>query len=74
VWCAPVLSWPALVAEPGFAALDAVQAVQGPDGSQVRTTRCPIRIDGAVLKNGRAGPRLGADTAAIDAALEEQAA
>jgi len=74
VWCAPILSWPALVAEPGFAALDAVQAVRGPDGGEVRTTRCPIRIDGAVLKSDRAGPRLGADTTAIDAALLEQTA
>ena len=74
VWCAVVQDWTALAAHPAFVALDAVQAVHAPDGGAMRTTRCPIRIDGAILKSGRAAPRLGADTAAIDATLTELSA
>ncbi|WP_131196082.1 CaiB/BaiF CoA transferase family protein [Lichenihabitans psoromatis] len=67
IWCAEVLDWPALAAHPGFAALDAIQEVEGEQGARLVTTRCPVRIDGAVLKAQRAGPRLGADTDAIAA-------
>jgi CoA:oxalate CoA-transferase len=67
VWCADVLDWPALIAHPGFAALDLVQEVEGQGGPRLATTRCPVRIDGAVLTSRRAGPRLGADTEAVAA-------
>ena len=65
VWCAPVLDWPQLVEQDGFQALDAVQEIRGRTGGTMRTTRCPIRIDGEVIKAARAGPPLGADTAAV---------
>lgn len=67
IWCADVFDWPTLLAHPGFAALDLVQEVQGDGGARLSTTRCPVRIDGAVLKSPRAAPRLGADTAAVAA-------
>lgn len=67
IWCADVLDWPTLAAHPGFAALDAVQEVEGEGGGHLATTRCPVRIDGAVLKSSKAGPRLGADTMSIAA-------
>jgi crotonobetainyl-CoA:carnitine CoA-transferase CaiB-like acyl-CoA transferase len=66
IWAAPVLDWPALRAEPAFAALNATQTVRSPDGAELQLTRCPIRIDGSVLTSPRAAPRLGADRAAID--------
>jgi len=66
IWAAPVLDWPALRAEPAFAALNATQAVRAPDGAELSLTRCPIRVDGAILTSPRAAPRLGADRAAID--------
>ncbi|WP_336969189.1 CoA transferase [Sphingobium aromaticiconvertens] len=65
IWAAPVLDWPTLIADPGFAALDAVQSVTSPDGASLSLTRCPIRIDGRIIKNERAAPRLGADSQAI---------
>lgn len=65
VWCAPVLDWPQLVEQDGFQALDAVQEIRSRGGETMRTTRCPIRIDGEVIKAGRAGPPLGADTTAV---------
>jgi len=69
IWAAPVLDWPALMTEPAFTALDAVQRVRAPDGATLSLTRCPIRVDGAILTSPRAAPRLGADRAAIDKEL-----
>ena len=66
IWAAPVLDWPALRTEPAFAALGATQTVRSPAGEALTLTRCPIRIDGSILASDRAGPRLGADRAAID--------
>jgi CoA:oxalate CoA-transferase len=66
IWCAPVLDWPALMAEPAFAALAPTQQIRAADGATLTTTRCPIRIDGEMLYSDRAAPRLGADRAAID--------
>ncbi|WP_311270638.1 CaiB/BaiF CoA-transferase family protein [Sphingobium sp. WCS2017Hpa-17] len=69
IWAAPVKDWPALTADAGFAALDAVQQVRSPDGETLALTRCPIRVDGQIIKNSRAAPRLGADSAAIHSEL-----
>jgi len=66
IWAAPVLDWPALMAEPAFAALNVTQEVRSPDGAALTLTRCPIRIDGAILTSPRAAPRLGADRLSID--------
>ncbi|WP_255247191.1 CaiB/BaiF CoA-transferase family protein [Sphingopyxis sp. GW247-27LB] len=66
IWAAPVLDWPALLAEPAFAALRATQTVRAPGGDRLSLTRCPIRVDGAILTSPRAAPRLGADRATID--------
>jgi CoA:oxalate CoA-transferase len=66
IWSAPVLDWPALVGEPGFAALGATQRIDGSDGTSMLTTRCPIRIDGTILRSPIPAPRLGADRFAID--------
>lgn len=62
IWCAPVMDWPEFIRTEGFAALDAVQDIEASDGTQIRTTRCPIRIDGTVMKSTKGGPALGADT------------
>jgi len=70
LWCAPVLDWATLATHPAFRTLGAVQSMTLGDGTNLRTTRCPIRIDGRILTNDRAGPRLGADNAALDAERE----
>ena len=62
IWCGEVLTWPELEETEAFAALDAVQKVAGPDGTSMHTTRCPIRIDGRVLKSAVGAPALGADS------------
>lgn len=68
VWCAEVLDWPKLAAHEAFESLDAVQEIRRAGGAALRTTRCPIRLDGRVLTSAKAAPALGADTAEIVAA------
>lgn len=65
VWCADVLTWRDLMEHEGFRALDMVQEVFTADGLSLRTTRCPIRVDGEILRNKRGAPRLGEHTEAI---------
>lgn len=62
IWCAPVLDWPGFIETEGFAALDPVQTIRSQSGAEAKTTRCPIRIDGAALTGTTAAPALGADT------------
>jgi crotonobetainyl-CoA:carnitine CoA-transferase CaiB-like acyl-CoA transferase len=59
VWCADVLSWDRLFAHEAFQALDMVQTVDSRPGAVMRTTRCPIRIDGEVLTSSLAAPHIG---------------
>ncbi len=64
-WCAEVLDWPGLWQSPAFKALDFEQAVTRDDGPTLRTTRCPITIDGERYKSPRGAPRVGQHTAAL---------
>ena len=65
VWCSDVLTWSRLMEHEAFKALDMVQTVVCRDGSSLRTTRCPIRIDGEIHTSGRGAPKVGQDTSAI---------
>lgn len=65
VWCAEVLDWPRLLQSHAFQALDMLQAVRRGDGTVVRTTRSPMRIDGDRAESARAAPRVGEHGAAI---------
>jgi crotonobetainyl-CoA:carnitine CoA-transferase CaiB-like acyl-CoA transferase len=65
VWCADVLDWNKLFAHDGFKVLDMVQRVTRREGVELETTRCPIRLDGELLKSAKGAPRLGADTERI---------
>jgi crotonobetainyl-CoA:carnitine CoA-transferase CaiB-like acyl-CoA transferase len=58
-WCAEVLTWEKLWRTEAFAGLDFVQEVTRDDGPTMRTTRCPITIDGKRLKSRRGAPRVG---------------
>ncbi|PSR20877.1 MAG: CoA transferase [Sulfobacillus acidophilus] len=64
-WCAEVLTWEQLLATDAFQALEMVQWVNQPSGP-FRTTRCPIRIDGAKLVSDIGAPSLGSHTHRID--------
>jgi len=67
IWCAPVQDYRALMQHEGFQALAMTQRVETARGHALTTTRCPIRIDGQVLRSSRAAPALGEHTAQIDA-------
>lgn len=64
-WCADVLSWERLWQTDAFKALDFVQEIMRDDGPTMRTTRCPITIDGERFQSPRGAPRVGQHTAAI---------
>jgi len=64
-WSSDVLAWPDLMATEAFHALDMVQSVRCAGGAELRTTRCPIRIDGEVFKSDRPAPRVGQHTGDI---------
>jgi len=66
-WCAEVLTWPKLWETEAFQALDFIQEVTRDDGPTLRTTRCPITIDGEQFKSSRGAPRVGQHTAALQA-------
>ena len=65
IWCSDVFTWSRLMAHDAFKALGMVQDVTCRDGSVLRTTRCPIRIDGTVYKCERGAPRVGQHTGRI---------
>jgi CoA:oxalate CoA-transferase len=65
VWCADVLTMQSLMEHEGFKTLDMVQEVTRPGCEPMRTLRCPLRVDGQLLKSDKGAPRLGADTETI---------
>ena len=69
-WASDVLSWAELMKSDAFGALDMVQEVPCRGGHVLRTTRCPIRMDGEVYKSARPAPAIGQDTAQILRELE----
>ncbi|MGB7189873.1 MAG: CaiB/BaiF CoA-transferase family protein [Acidobacteriaceae bacterium] len=65
IWCSDVFTWPRLMKHEAFHALDMIQDVTCRDGSVLRTTRCPIRIDGEIYKCSDGAPRVGQHTDSI---------
>jgi crotonobetainyl-CoA:carnitine CoA-transferase CaiB-like acyl-CoA transferase len=74
VWCAPVLTLEEMLEHPAFAAVRMTQEVERPPRApgeepvRLTTTRSPIRLDGEILTNRRAAPRLGAQGHVADRA------
>ncbi|WP_298319481.1 CaiB/BaiF CoA-transferase family protein [uncultured Aquimarina sp.] len=65
IWCASVIDWKTLFDHQGFKILDMIQKVKMGDGFEYETTRCPIKIDGELLKSPLGSPALGEHTASI---------
>lgn len=70
IWCSDVFTWKQLLEHEAFLALDFIQEISRGEGVSLKTTRCPIRIDGEVYKSSTGAPRLGQDTAHILGELE----
>jgi len=64
-WCAEVLNWRQLFEHAAFAELDWVMEVQREDGPNMKTSRCPITIDGVRFKSTLGAPRVGQHTEKI---------
>jgi crotonobetainyl-CoA:carnitine CoA-transferase CaiB-like acyl-CoA transferase len=58
-WCADVFNYARLMEHAAYKVLQMDQRVQRPSGATIKTTRCPIRIDGKRLFSSRAAPVLG---------------
>ncbi|MBS1653658.1 MAG: CoA transferase [Bacteroidetes bacterium] len=59
IWCAPVLDYDALVKEEGYKVLNMEITVKTSNGLSVKTTRCPVRVDGKLLLSDKGAPVLG---------------
>jgi len=64
IWCAPVLDYDELVASEGYKVLQMDQDVRIGDKT-LKTTRCPIRVDGCRLVSPKGAPALGEHTEMI---------
>jgi crotonobetainyl-CoA:carnitine CoA-transferase CaiB-like acyl-CoA transferase len=67
IWCAPVLNYDKLVKEEGYRVLNMEITVKTSNGLSVKTTRCPIRVDGKLLVSDKGAPMLGEHNEEIDA-------
>ena len=65
IWCADVLTWDRLLQHEGFSVIDMIQEVSRDENVKLDTLRCPIRIDGEILKSAKGAPRIGEDTQRI---------
>ncbi|MBZ4188088.1 CaiB/BaiF CoA transferase family protein [Niabella beijingensis] len=64
LWAAAVYSWKELDQTEGYKVLKMEQELQA-GGKTIRTTRCPIILNGKRLVSAKTAPALGADRAAI---------
>jgi crotonobetainyl-CoA:carnitine CoA-transferase CaiB-like acyl-CoA transferase len=68
IWCAPVQDYATFLGSEAYAALQMEQTLTR-TGKTIRTTRCPIRIDGERLFNNRPAPKVGEQTETINKEL-----
>ena len=59
IWCAKVLDYDTLMQEKGYKTLNMEIKVKTSNGFSVKTTRCPIRIDGEIFTSEIGAPLLG---------------
>jgi CoA:oxalate CoA-transferase len=59
IWCANVMDYDALVKEEGYRVLEMELKVRTSSGVEMTTTRCPLRVDGALLRSSKGAPALG---------------
>jgi CoA:oxalate CoA-transferase len=59
LWAMEVLDWKKLTSHPGYQSLHMEQSIFAANRKEIRTTRCPIRINGKILTSAKAAPTLG---------------
>jgi crotonobetainyl-CoA:carnitine CoA-transferase CaiB-like acyl-CoA transferase len=66
IWCAPVFNYDSLVKEEGYKVLEMEMKVVSGSGLTIKTTRCPIRVDGNIMVSTVGAPVLGQHNSVID--------
>lgn len=66
IWCAPVYDYDALTKQEGYKVLNMEITTRTSNGLMVKTTRCPIRVDGSILVSKTGAPYLGEHNERID--------
>ncbi|WP_158994542.1 CaiB/BaiF CoA-transferase family protein [Mucilaginibacter sp. L196] len=66
IWCSEVFTYEQTLQHEGYRVLGMQQEVKLPDGGDLTTTRCPIRINNNKLYSDIAAPKPGAHTAVIN--------
>lgn len=59
VWCAPVMNYDEMVKQEGYRLLNMEINVKTSNGLTIKTTRCPIKVDGKLLVSVKGAPMLG---------------
>ncbi|HXD78206.1 MAG TPA: CaiB/BaiF CoA-transferase family protein [Puia sp.] len=67
VWCAKVMDYHDLMEQVGYQVLNMELKVRTSNGLSIRTTRCPIRVDGQISLPEKGAPVLGEHNRVIDA-------
>ena len=70
IWCAKVMDYAALVLEKGYQVLNMELTVKTTNGLSIKTTRCPIRIDGEILTSNIGAPLVGEHNQLIEKQFE----
>jgi CoA:oxalate CoA-transferase len=65
IWASDVFTWNRLRQEEGYRALDFEQETVNRNGTVLKTSRCPIRIDGHIMKSAKGAPMIGEDNETI---------
>ena len=61
IWCSAVFEYRDLINHEGYQVLEMDQEVETITGEILRTTRCPIRIDGKKIFSRKSAPNVGED-------------
>jgi len=66
IWCARVMNYAELREEEGYKVLEMEMDTVTSNGLKMKTTRCPIRVDGEITRSARGAPRVGEHNPEID--------
>jgi len=66
IWCARVMDYHDLMQQIGYKVLNMELKVKTTNGLSIRTTRCPIRVDGSMALPEKGAPLLGEHNELID--------
>lgn len=66
IWCSDVFSWERLRQEEGYRVLEWEQEVVNGRGTILKTSRCPINIDGRRSTSRKGAPFVGEDNQLIE--------